>query len=350
MNTPPLVSVAINNYNYGRFLGAAIESALNQTYPHVEVIVVDDGSTDESAEVIAGYGARLTSIGRLNGGQAAALNSGFARSRGDVVIFLDADDVLLPGIVEKVAAAFQDTPDLARVQYRLAVVDADGVRTGEWIPEAYAAMPSGDLRRPLARFNNYAWWSPTSGNAFSAKVLRQIMPMPEVPYRRAADYYLVRAATLCGPICSFGEIGAHYRAHGANNYLRDELDLTQVRMQILLINDTHNLLRDFAATIQFGEFPACASDALDLPFFALRMTSLRLDRDKHPMAGDRLLRLARRGASVALQQKQRTVAYRSLAVAWFAAMIVSPAALARSLAEWFFYPHKRPRFARPRNS
>lgn len=347
MNPLPLVSVAINNYNYGRFLNAAIESALNQSYQQVEVIVVDDGSTDESADVIAGYGSRITAIRQANAGQAAALNSGFARSRGDVVIFLDADDVLLPDIVETVAAAFRDTPDLARVQYRLAVVNADGVRTGERIPEGYSAMPSGDLRRLVARFNNYAWWSPTSGNAFSTKVLRQVLPMPDA-YRRAADYYLVRAATLCGPIRSFGKIGALYRTHGANHYRREGLDVAQIRMQISLINDTHDRLREFAARIQFGEFPACASDSLDLPFFALRLTSLRLEREKHPLAADRLLPLAWRGAAVALRQMQRSLAYRTLAVVWFAAMVVSPSAIARSLAEWFFYPHKRPRFARPK--
>ena len=348
MNPSPRLSVAINNYNYGRFLGRAIESALNQDYPHVDVVVVDDGSTDESAEVMARYAGRITAVHQANSGQAAALNSGFARCRGDVVVFLDADDVLLPDIAGKVAAVFRDAPDCVRVQYRLAVVDADGVPTGELVPAAYASMPSGDLRRALATFNNYAWWPPMSGHAFSAKALRRIMPMPEARFRVAADYYLVRAATLCGPIRSLDDIGAHYRTHEANNYLRDSLDLAQVRWQIALINDTHDLLRQFAATIQFDGFPACASDALDLPFFALRMASLRLDPDGHPLAGDRVLRLAQRGALVALGQTQRNVAYRSLAVAWFAAMIVSPSALARPLATWFFYPHQRPRVVRPR--
>jgi hypothetical protein len=226
-------------------------------------------------------------------------------------------------------------------------VDADGARTGEQIPATYASMPSGDVRRQLANFNNYAWWPPTSGNAFSATVLRRIMPIPEAPFRRTADYYLLRAATLCGPIRSLNEIGACYRLHGGNDYVRAALDLAQVRLQIAMINDTHDLLRQFAGTIQFDGYPAHASDTWDLPFFALRMTSLRLNPVEHPLREDRLVPLARRGAAVALRQTQRSVAYRWLAVAWFGAVLLSPLPIARSLAEWFFYPHKRPRGLRP---
>ena len=83
-----LVSVIVNNYNYGSYLSEAIDSALNQTYPNVEVIVVDDGSTDNSREIIAGYGNRIVSILKENGGQGTCFNAGFERSSGDVVVFL----------------------------------------------------------------------------------------------------------------------------------------------------------------------------------------------------------------------------------------------------------------------
>src|SRR5688572_2252661 len=94
-----LASVVINNFNYGRFLGSAIESALAQTYPQIEVIVVDDGSTDESRSVIASFARRIKSVLKENGGQASALNAGFKASQGGVIIFLDADDTLLPTAV-----------------------------------------------------------------------------------------------------------------------------------------------------------------------------------------------------------------------------------------------------------
>jgi len=92
----PFVSIVIDNYNYRQYLGEAINSALDQTYRAVEVIVVDDGSTDQSREVICDYGDRVISIFKDNGGQASAMNIGFARSHGDFVIFLDADDMLFP--------------------------------------------------------------------------------------------------------------------------------------------------------------------------------------------------------------------------------------------------------------
>src|SRR5205085_8851297 len=92
----PLVSIVVTNYNYARYLERAVDSALRQTYRPLEVIVVDDGSTDESRTVIAGYGDRVRPVLRSNGGNAAAYNSGFAASRGDILLFLDADDALYP--------------------------------------------------------------------------------------------------------------------------------------------------------------------------------------------------------------------------------------------------------------
>ena len=89
MNKMPLVSIIINNYNYGRFLAAAIDSALTQSYAQTEVIVVDDGSTDDSHAILASYGARITPVLTANGGQASAFNAGFARGRGDIVIGQD---------------------------------------------------------------------------------------------------------------------------------------------------------------------------------------------------------------------------------------------------------------------
>src|SRR5688500_10169891 len=117
----PLASVIINNYNYGRYLGAAIDSALAQTYPHTEVVVVDDGSTDDSRQVIAGYGERVVPVLKENGGQASAFNAGFAASRGDVVLFLDADDLLLPGAVAAAVAHLAD-PEVVKVHWPLRVI------------------------------------------------------------------------------------------------------------------------------------------------------------------------------------------------------------------------------------
>src|SRR5262249_54098783 len=87
----PHVSIIINKFNYARYVPQSIESALSQTYPHVEVLVVDDVSTDDSRSVIARYAGRVAPVLRdKNGGQGAAVNAGFHASRGDIVFFLDA--------------------------------------------------------------------------------------------------------------------------------------------------------------------------------------------------------------------------------------------------------------------
>src|SRR5262245_44997727 len=107
--TQPLVSVVINNYNYAKYLADAIDSALRQYYPHTEVIVVDDGSTDRSREIVAQYGPTVASIRKANGGQASALNAGFTASHGECILFLDSDDIILPSAATNAVAALRDT-------------------------------------------------------------------------------------------------------------------------------------------------------------------------------------------------------------------------------------------------
>src|SRR3954454_24795212 len=104
--SPPLVSIIVSNFNYAAFLRQSVESALVQTHPRTEVIVVDDASTDDSREVIRSFGIRIVPVlQERNGGQAAALNEGFAASHGDLVIFLDADDYLYPTAAARVVSA-----------------------------------------------------------------------------------------------------------------------------------------------------------------------------------------------------------------------------------------------------
>src|SRR5206468_3491052 len=130
------ISIIINNYNYARFLGRCIDSALAQRDVDAEVIVVDDGSSDDSRQVIERYGSRVRAIFQANAGQAAALNTGFALASGAVIIFLDADDELLPRAACEVFDAFGKERELARVAFRLEVIDAAGGRTGLTLPRS----------------------------------------------------------------------------------------------------------------------------------------------------------------------------------------------------------------------
>ena len=163
-----LVSIIINNYNYGRYLAQAIDSALSQTSAPVEVVVVDDGSTDNSREVIGGYGDQIAPVFKENGGQASAVNVGFAQSHGEVAIFLDADDILLPMAAGRVSEVFAARPGIAKVQYRMSVVDAQGRETGVLRPPPHIPLQSGDLRRQEVGFPFDLPWAAMSANAFSA--------------------------------------------------------------------------------------------------------------------------------------------------------------------------------------
>lgn len=108
---PPLVSIIIPNRDYGRYLREAVDSALGQTYESVEVIVVDDGSVDESRSIIRSYGGKVQAVLQANLGAPGARNAGIARTSGEFLVFLDADDSLLPDAVESLLQGFRDFPD-----------------------------------------------------------------------------------------------------------------------------------------------------------------------------------------------------------------------------------------------
>ena len=118
-----LVSIIINNYNYARYIAAAIDSALAQTWHPLEVIVVDDGSTDDSWAVIERYGERVRALRQPNGGQGAAYNAGFEASRGEWVLFLDSDDLLDVGALARMLSLVNDK--VVKVHGYLRRCDAD---------------------------------------------------------------------------------------------------------------------------------------------------------------------------------------------------------------------------------
>ena len=184
----PLVSITINNYNYERFLTQAIDSALAQTYPNVEVIVVDDGSTDDSAAVIAGYGDRIVSIFKENSGQASAMNIGFAASRGEVICLLDADDVFLPEKVATVVEFFQKSPDIGWVftesaPYQTKIIEKSTFSTLCCrIRSESRQFNSEEINfQRNVRAGKIPDFAPSTSNlCFSRNVLEKIFPLPEV--------------------------------------------------------------------------------------------------------------------------------------------------------------------------
>jgi glycosyltransferase involved in cell wall biosynthesis len=208
-----LVSVIVDNYNSGRFLEETIDSALDQTYPNTEVIVVDDGSTDDSREIIDGYGDQIVPVFKENGGQASAFNAGFRLSRGQVIFFLDGDDMFFPTTVEAAIGVFGS--GVAKVHWPLRVIDEHGENTGQVDPSG--ELPEGDRRQIVIRDGpSNCVIAPTTGNAWARTFLERVLPIPKEEWRICTDLYLHTLAPLFGRIRRRSEPQAAYRVHGQN--------------------------------------------------------------------------------------------------------------------------------------
>lgn len=214
--TQPRASILINNYNYGRFLSAAIDSCLAQTYPNVEIVVVDDGSTDDSRAIIAGYGDAVVAVLKQNGGQASAFNAGFAASSGELLFFLDSDDLFLPEKVARITAVFQSNPSAGYIFHRLKrVQDGTGAVVG-----MTPSQPTGpiDARQALRRGRLPLTLPATSGFCFRRSLLAEILPMPEAHNVYLSDKYLGNTAAALQPGFYLDEVLAELRIHGDNVY------------------------------------------------------------------------------------------------------------------------------------
>jgi glycosyltransferase involved in cell wall biosynthesis len=210
------VSILIDNHNYGRFLRQAIDSALAQTYPHREVIVVDDGSTDDSQEIIRSYGDKIRPIFKENGGMASAFNAGLPAATGEIVAFLDADDYLLPGALERIVAAW--APGTKAVHHRLRRVDAEGRTLGEEPPRS-VPLDAGDVLAIQLRRGFYGA-PPTSGLAYDRALAQSLLPIPEQAFRRCAESYFVFAVPFYAQVQVVEGPLACYRVHDSNDYGR----------------------------------------------------------------------------------------------------------------------------------
>jgi glycosyltransferase involved in cell wall biosynthesis len=128
----PLVTIVTPSFNQGEFIRATIESVLSQDYAELEYLIVDGGSTDQTASVARDYASRLTFISEPDRGQSHAINKGFRRSRGEYLAWLNSDDVFLPGAVRCAAAALNNHSHLAAVYGEGYLMDRAGSLTGRF--------------------------------------------------------------------------------------------------------------------------------------------------------------------------------------------------------------------------
>jgi glycosyltransferase involved in cell wall biosynthesis len=172
----PLVSVLITTHNYDRFVTEAIESVLSQDFPpdQIEVLVVDDGSTDDTPERVKKYWLRIRYFCKPNGGQASALNFGIVRAAGESIALLDADDLFLPVKLTLIVDGFQQDSALGMVYHRLVEWY---VQTDERRERSFSAV-SGDIRKSADRFLSSVA-EPASCVAFHRSALGPFLPIRE---------------------------------------------------------------------------------------------------------------------------------------------------------------------------
>jgi glycosyltransferase involved in cell wall biosynthesis len=227
----PLVSIIVNNYNYERFITQAIDSTLSQTYPRIEVIVVDDGSTDNSPQIITKYGSKIIPVLKDNGGQASTFNAGFAASQGEIICFLDSDDVFVPDKVTEVVNVFMTHKDIGWCFHNQQWVDENtqplaksSTQRSSSIGDFRAMLKAGKLPPPLPA---------TSALCFQRALLKQILPMFESD-GTSADRYLKYVAVAIDKGFFLGKVLALHRIHGNNAYtLRDDKQWVAAKSFIL---------------------------------------------------------------------------------------------------------------------
>jgi len=186
----PTISLVTPSLNQGRFLRATIESVLSQEYPALDYFVQDGGSTDGTLDVLASYAGRVSYVSEPDRGQADAINRGLRRARGEVLGYLNSDDVLKPGALHAVGEAFATHPEALFVFGRAAYIDAEGKTVSPYLvrPDALSRLAdSCFIAQPAAFFRRKVW--------------EKVGEFDETLHHTMDYDYWLRIATRFGPSC-----------------------------------------------------------------------------------------------------------------------------------------------------
>lgn len=234
--TAAKLAVIITCYNYQAYVIEAINSVLSQEFRDCELVVIDDGSTDNSWEAIQTTGARAFQI--ANGGQLAACVYGLERTTAPFVLFLDADDALVPGSLQTIVSHLDDT--VAKLQFPMYRIDGDGNRLGEAGWMFGASRRRDELMAEVLETGVYKT-PPTSGNVFRRDLCDVLKG---VDYDRAVDGVILFAAPFFGDVVSLAEPHGLYRIHGLNDSgLGRPLDPVSLHRDLQRFSDRQDHLR-----------------------------------------------------------------------------------------------------------
>jgi Glycosyl transferase family 2 len=207
----PFFSVLIRNCNYADYVGLALQSVLDQTYGNLEIVACDDGSTDNSREVIQAYAkedSRIRLVAQENGGVASAANAAYKASRGELIALLDSDDTFEPRKLELVLETLRNNPRSGFCVDRIQPVSADGLPLGPPYPQN---VDHGWIGPEKLRLGSLSFLPPVSGLTFRREVVSHLFPIP-VELRRLEDCYLCSAQFLT-EVSLAPECLTRYRVH-----------------------------------------------------------------------------------------------------------------------------------------
>lgn len=240
----PLISVIINTYNYGLFIEETIGSVLAQDYPadRVEILIVDDGSTDDTAARVKKFGNRVRYLYKQNGDYASAIVYGFQQSSGRLIALLDGDDFWLANKLSRVAREFQQNPFAQMVYHRYLYWDS---RDGRMWDEAAVAEVSGEILSDRRKLLTYTP-GPTSTLVFRRESFQKLS---NVPLDRGFmfDIFLYAAVLFLGPVVCVPDVLMKYRVHGGNRWAtgRDRPNEANLRRRIARRTISNEILRDW---------------------------------------------------------------------------------------------------------
>jgi Glycosyl transferase family 2 len=266
------VSVLIDTYNHERFIEQAIVSVLEQDFPAAEreIIVVDDGSTDRTPEIVKKFEPRVRLLRKENGGQASAFNAGIPQCKGEIVAFLDGDDWWAPGKVQAVAGALASDPSIGLGGHGITEIFPDGRLHTELLREVPRfRLDSVEGARTFRLRKSFLG---TSRMTLRSEVLRRIGKVPEA-LRIEADEYLFTLAGLFSDVLILRESLTFYRLHESNAFQISDGSATALRgKQEILDTLAKSLVTRFAAGSVSGRVGRIVLESIETEAEQIRLS------------------------------------------------------------------------------
>ena len=212
-----LVTVLVDTYNHEQFIDEALRSVLDQEFDmnRVEIIVVDDGSTDATPQKFAAYGDRIRLIRKANGGQASAFNIGITEARGSYIAMLDGDDWWHPRKLSRVIGCLEKNPEVGLIGHGIVITDGQG-KVQNLAPSSPVEFRL-DSADGATRFVAHRAFMGTSRMAGRTEIFRRLLPVPDALIVEADEFFFTLAPAICKAMI-LPETLCYYRLHGANLY------------------------------------------------------------------------------------------------------------------------------------